>query len=284
MPIGILPEFHSWIVRIGNFLRLPHAGVVIEKIANDTIAKFRQPELMVQKDNPNSDPFISKLLRLEAAGKADWYNIMDAIGGNIAAGSDTTAITLSAALYYLYRTPRALAGLRKEIDEMEKAGKISDPVSFKEAQEMSYLQAVFQETLRLHPAVAYVLPRKVPKGGMELAGRWFPEGTGVGVSAWALHQNSELYGDDASEFRPERFLGNESGSKNQTASLASSFAFGGGTRTCIGKNISLLEMTKVLPQIVRKFDLVFESDEPWELYTTWFVWQKYYCYIEPRKS
>lgn len=59
--------------------------------------------------------------------------------------------------------------------------------------------------------------------------------------------------------------------------------FGAGARTCIGKNISLLEMTKVIPQIVRKFDLVFEDDKPWELFATWFVWQKYYCYVEPRK-
>ncbi|EME82021.1 uncharacterized protein MYCFIDRAFT_77669 [Pseudocercospora fijiensis CIRAD86] len=283
--VGIFPEFHSWIFRIVSFLRLRHAGGLIEKIASDTIRKFRHPDRMIEKEDPNSDPFISKLLRLEAAGKADSSHLMDAIASNIAAGSDTTAITLSAALYYLYRTPRALAALRKEIDEMQKAGKISDPVSFKEAQDMPYLQAVILETLRLHPAVGYVLPRKVPAGGMELAGRHLPGGTCVGVSAWALHRNPEAYGDDASEFRPERFLVSEdSSSKNRTASLASSFAFGGGTRSCIGKNISLLEMTKAVPQIVRKFDLVFESDEPWELFSTWFVWQKYHCYIEPRKG
>lgn len=62
------------------------------------------------------------------------------------------------------------------------------------------------------------------------------------------------------------------------------FSFGAGSRSCLGKNISLLEMTKVVPQIVRRFDLVFENDEPWELYTSWFVWQKYFCYVEPRKE
>lgn len=166
---------------------MDNAGIRIEKIANDTIRKFRQPERIIEKQDPNSDPFISKLLRLEAAGKADWFNVMDAIGGNIAAGSDTTAITLSAALYYLYKTPRTLTALRKEIDEMDEAGRISDPVSFKEAQELPYLQAVIQETLRLHPAVGYVLPRKVPAGGIELAGRHFPEG----VSCMHLHSKIE---------------------------------------------------------------------------------------------
>ena len=65
--------------------------------------------------------------------------------------------------------------------------------------------------------------------------------------------------------------------------MGNSFSFGGGSRTCLGKNVSLLEMTKVVPQIVRKFDLVFADDKPWSLYSTWFVWQEYYCYVKERE-
>lgn len=101
---------------------------------------------------------------------------MLACGSNIEAGSDTTAVTLSSALYLLYSNPDKLAKLRKEIDIKAAEGSISDPLTFQEAQNMTYLQAVMKETLRLHPAVGTILPRIVPRGGIELSGHYFPAG------------------------------------------------------------------------------------------------------------
>lgn len=51
--------------------------------------------------------------------------------------------------------------------------------------------------------------------------------------------------------------------------------FGHGSRTCIGKNISMMEMSKLIPQLVRKFD--FHLDDPYaeqQLHNAWFVKQK----------
>ena len=123
-----------------------------------------------------SDTFLAKLLSLQAENRLELPNMMDAIGGNIAAGSDTTAITLTSALYHLYANPDKLAKLRDEIDTLACQNLASDPVTWQEAQNMSYLQAVIQESLRMHPAIGTMLPRRVPKGGLELAGTYFPEG------------------------------------------------------------------------------------------------------------
>lgn len=50
--------------------------------------------------------------------------------------------------------------------------------------------------------------------------------------------------------------------------------FGAGSRTCIGKNISLMEMGKLVPQVLRKFSLEWASDEPyWQVKTYWFAKQ-----------
>lgn len=61
--------------------------------------------------------------------------------------------------------------------------------------------------------------------------------------------------------------------------------FGGGSRTCLGKNISLLEMTKVIPQIVCRFDMVLEHpDKPMETNCAWFVYTHYKARFKEREN
>ena len=61
--------------------------------------------------------------------------------------------------------------------------------------------------------------------------------------------------------------------------------FGAGSRTCIGKNISILEMSKVIPQIVRAIDFEFKQPErEWDVFCSWFVWPEYECWAHPRQS
>ncbi|KAK0871031.1 hypothetical protein LTR87_013036 [Friedmanniomyces endolithicus] len=96
------------------------------------------------------------------------------LSANVVAGADTTAASLSAVLYYLLKNPRTFLRLRADLDAGTAAGTLSSPVTFKQAQDLPYLQAVVQEALRLHPAVGLPLERVVPPPGAELCGRWFP--------------------------------------------------------------------------------------------------------------
>ena len=75
---------------------------------------------------------------------------------------------------------------------------------------MPYLQAVMKEAMRMHPAVGISMPRYVPSGGAEIGGRYYPEGTVVGVNAWVIHRDREVFGEDADVFRPERWLEGDS--------------------------------------------------------------------------
>ncbi len=180
---------------------------------------------------------------------------------NIGAGSDTTAITLSSILYHLIKCPHTYQRLQDEIDTAAKEGRVSDPVTFKEAQDLPYLQAVIKEALRIHSATGLPMQRIVPAGGTTIANRFIPAGSSVGISAWVAHRNTSIYGLDADHWRPERWLEfEEQGRGAEVEKYA--LAFGLGSRTCIGKNISLLEMSKLVPQLVRKFE--FRLDEALE--------------------
>ena len=125
---------------------------------------------------------------------------------NIFAGSDTTAASLRAIFYYLCRSPVAYKKVLAELNNAIQAGRISDPVTFAEAQELKYFQAVVKEALRMHPAVGLLLERVVPRGGAEVGGTWLAEGTVVGLNPWVAARDKEVYGDDSNIFKPERWL------------------------------------------------------------------------------
>lgn len=60
---------------------------------------------------------------------------------NIGAGAETMSASLQAFFYYLIRHPQHLSRLKQEIDEADARGELSDPVSYAEAQQLSFLQA-----------------------------------------------------------------------------------------------------------------------------------------------
>lgn len=180
------------------------------------------------------------------------------------AGSETTAISLSSVFYFTMRDPRCYETLRKEIDDAARAGVFSDSetglVTFAEAQKLPYLHACIQEAFRMHPAAGLPLERIVPPQGAEIAGHFVPGGTNVGCSAWQIHRRPELFGPDVDVYRPERWLADpmldaEEEAKRIKKMSGMMFQFGMGSRTCIGKNISLLEIYKVVPSLMRRFDV-----------------------------
>ncbi|KAI1638940.1 cytochrome P450 [Biscogniauxia mediterranea] len=278
--LGVIPNLIPWVYGLRSALRKKQNAQRISENITTEIDKYREANKGPAKGK-KYETFLTKVLNMEAEGRIGESNMRDVCGSNIGAGSDTTAVTMSAALYYLFTNPEKLDNLRQEIDVSAKEGRVSDPIRFQEAQSLPYLQAVIKETLRMHPAVGSMLPRKVPKGGMHIAGYYFPEGTEIGANPWALHYSDDIYGPDPQSFRPERWLG----SAKTSVMESMMFAFGAGSRTCIGKNISLLEMAKALPQIIRKFDMVLEHpDRPMSTNCAWFVYTDFNGWFKVRAS
>lgn len=171
---------------------------------------------------------------------------------NMFAGSDTTGISLRAIFYYLLKNPYKLARLLKELDD-PKLGSKTQFVSWETSQKLPYLSAVIQEALRLHPAVGLPLERIVPPSGLQFKDAAIPPGTIVGTTAWGLHHSKSIFGPDPEAFRPERWI--ESPKEQLSLMNSMLFSFGMGSRTCIGKNISLLEMYKLVPTLLRRYEV-----------------------------
>lgn len=186
--MGIIPNLVPWVIGLSAALGINSKASTLVGYTCEQIEKHSALNAeTTPKDSKKYDTFLKKVSEMKAQKRIKMPNILDACGSNIGAGSDTTAVTLSAALYFLYSNPAKLSKLRQEIDTKAAEKTISDPVTFQEAQNMTYLQAVLKETLRLHPAVGTILPRVVPKGGMEISGHYFPEGVCSRIRAVALH-------------------------------------------------------------------------------------------------
>ncbi|OMP88268.1 Pisatin demethylase [Diplodia seriata] len=191
---------------IGN-----HLGITAR---NGSLRQFALRETEARKDRGSDrKDILSKLLAVhkERPADFDYSALVSMASSNIFAGSDTTAISTRAIIYYLLKNPEYKQKLVEEIDEFRRQGKISDPVTLDEANNMPYLQAVMYEALRCHPAVGMSLPRVVPPGGTEIDGTYLPAGTIVGVNPWVVHRNKEVYGDDIEAFRPDRWLEEDNG-------------------------------------------------------------------------
>jgi cytochrome P450 len=141
-------------------------------------------------------------------------------------------------LYYLCRHPAAYKQLQEEVDKFYKDNNLTEPANYSQTQEMPYLKAVVTESLRLFPSITYQLLRYSPEGGMSIDGRYIPAGYDIGISPIAQNRDEAVFGKDANDFRPERWLE----SRERTSSMESvNMTFGGnGPRTCIGRNISLV--------------------------------------------
>ncbi|KAI6349332.1 hypothetical protein MCOR25_010676 [Pyricularia grisea] len=205
--------------------------------------------------------------------------------GAIFAGSDSTASTMQSFFWHCLSDPRVREVLLDEIDSAVAAGRIppSGNIGWNEAQTLSYFQACLKETMRMRPAVGLNITRHVPPEGAELDGHFFRGGTRVAVNGWVLHRDKGVFGDDAKEFRPERWLEDAENAKRMDRYM---FQFGGGAHLCIGRNLALLEMNKVVPMLLRDYNLhLVNPGRPLKATASFFVVQSgLHVYISRKKK
>ncbi|TDZ62042.1 Cytochrome P450 monooxygenase [Colletotrichum trifolii] len=194
--------------------------------------------------------------------------------GAIFAGSDSTASTMQSLFWHVLSSPQVHERLVDEMRAAVRAGAVppTGNISWAEAQGLPYFQACLKEAMRVRPAVGLNITRVVPPEGAELDGVHLPGGTQVAVNGWVLHRDRRTFGDDADDYRPERWLAGVDEAKRMERYM---FQFGGGSHVCIGRNLALLEINKVVPRLFRdfKFELAHPG-RPLKATATFFVVQE----------
>lgn len=187
----------------------------------------------------------------------DDSTILSYLLANLMAGSDTTASTMGAAVYYILKHPSVYKRLRKELT----TANLSTPAQWKQIKDLPYLDAVMRESMRLNPGVGLLVERIVPKDGFILPdGRFVKGGTIVGMNPWVINRDTAIFGPEPDSFIPERWLpGEEESNEGFRARLAkmksTDFTFGAGPRVCLGRNISVLESYKFIATLFWVFDV-----------------------------
>jgi cytochrome P450 len=165
----------------------------------------------------------------------------------IQAGADTTGTAMGCILRFLVADPSAHARARAEVASADQAKLLSNPIQFEETRtHLPYFVACIKEGLRLNPPAPNLFARIVPKGGKVIDGHFIPAGTEITSHSYTVQRDPAMYGNDANEFKPERWMTSE---KRNFEMEAAQFTFGVGPRVCLGKDIALMEMYKLLPEV-----------------------------------
>jgi len=180
------------------------------------------------------------------------------------AGSDTTAAALTSTVWFLLKTPHALARLRDELSPLiPRPEKSDDASSAKEisifdysvVKDLPYLRACIDESLRLRPPIAYQLPRLVSRP-VTIAGHDVLPGTVVAVAPYSVHRHPALY-RDPDEYRPERWVDFDEAYPNQREDLKKyNIVFSQGSRACIGRHLAIVELQILVSTLLMRYVLV----------------------------
>ncbi|KAL0958726.1 hypothetical protein HGRIS_014056 [Hohenbuehelia grisea] len=253
----------------------------LDPILTEALDKKREAAntgLPQDKELKDEDTLLDYLVR----HTDDHTLLRDEILNIMIAGRDTTATTITFAVYMLAKHPKALAKLRAEI--LSKVGSSRSP-TFEDLREMKYLRAVINGKLTAHTVLFDFDPCanrnaatlscgtiQLPyhsQGGLASVKDWrepyyVPPNTMVQYSVWMMHRRTDLWGPDALEFDPDRFLDARL-AKYLTPNPFIFLPFNAGPRICLGQQFAYHESSFFLVRLLQAFadiELAPDSQPP----------------------
>lgn len=258
----------------GSGAEIKRNVAVIDKFAYEIIEQRKNDPDLAEK----TDLLSRFILATSVSGKAgdddgDGSNqhhysdkqLRDMVMSFMIAGRDTTAQTLSWTFYELFKNPGVIDKIRGEISEkigvLGNSSSFSVSLSYDQILKLEYAKCVFNETLRLHPAVPTQL-KKAAKQTVLPDGTKVPAGTMIIYSNYAMGRLPQIWGHECEKFMPERFLASSTLSSDDSNperkfTPPSHFkfpVFNAGPRLCLGMNMAYLEGVMVLCCLLDRYN------------------------------
>jgi cytochrome P450 len=231
--------------------------IVSKAVRDGTCSSSKVKEVLSQESGDKLDQISGSLIQslLDAIGNEEMA--ADAALTYLSAGRDTTGQALTWTFYLLMRNPEVTAKVRQEVlhclSEQQEAQEMErpNPTSFNPIS-APYTMAVFYEALRLFPPIPFEI-RQCTQDATLPDGTFLPKDSVLVWCLWAMQRSKITWGENADDFRPERFL-SEDGSKAISRSTSEFPVFNGGPRTCLGKKMAEAIAVQVIATMAWLFD------------------------------
>ncbi|KAF8258386.1 cytochrome P450 [Lactarius quietus] len=194
--------------------------------------------------------------------------MVDQIATFLSAGNDTSAKALTWYFYAIAKHPEAQARIREEI-ALIRARATGEEFTVADLNSMQFTLATLKESMRLDPIIWMnariatqddVVPLAFPittKSGEQITSIPIKKGTPIDISSAAYNRLPEVWGEDADEWNPERFLDSQRKFREASSNIGvfgNSMSFSTGTRTCIAWQFAVLEIQVILLALLENFE------------------------------
>ncbi|KFK32856.1 hypothetical protein AALP_AA6G295800 [Arabis alpina] len=250
-------KLQNWI-GLGEEKKMKKANAVFNRLCAEYIFSKRE-EIQRRQDSNEEEAQDEDILSFYMKLDTSKYKLMNPNDDNflkgiiksfMLAGRDAIASTLTWFFWLLSKNPEAVTKIRQEINEnLPRSGKSLNPEMLNK---MVYLHGALCESLRLYAPIPF--ERKSPiKQDVLPSGHKVDTNWKIVFAVYALGRMRAVWGEDASEFKPERWISENGGLKHEPSFKF--FVFNSGPRNCLGKNLSFLQMKTVAIEIIQNYDI-----------------------------
>ncbi|CAH2060253.1 unnamed protein product [Thlaspi arvense] len=243
-------KLQKWI-GFGQEKRMVEAGAIIDRVCAKYISAKRDEIQQGISDHEDVFTFFMKLdeAKYEILNPNDDDKFLrDVMVGLIYAGRDTTASVLSWFFWLLSENPQVTTMIRQEINKnLPRTGSGQESLD-----KLVYLHGALCETMRLYPPIPFQRKSSI-KSDVLPSGHKIDANATIMVFLYAMGRMKAIWGEDAMEFKPERWVLETGGLRHEPSHKF--FSFNAGPRTCLGKHLAMTHLKIIVVEMLQNYDI-----------------------------